>query len=598
MERSYQEAWRCWLVLLALVALLGAPVVVRSAETPANPSGAIGRQIDEFALRDYRGKTHRLADFAAARFMVVAFIGTECPLVNLYAPRLVELHQRFADQGVVFIGVNANRQDSLTEVAAHARRHGIAFPVLKDPTHKVADLFAAERTPQVFVLDENRQVRYVGRIDDQYGVGYQRPEVNREDLAVALNELLADSVVSVSQTESPGCLIGRTRAIEGEGDVTYANQISRLFQNRCIACHRAGQIAPFPLDSYEEAVGWAETIREVVRDERMPPWHASPEHGQFNNDARLTDAEKQLIEDWVAAGAPEGDPAQLPPPLEFSADWQIDEPDQVIYMSDEPFRVAAEGVLDYQYFVVDPGFQKDRWVAAAEPRPGCRAVVHHIIVFVKPPGEPVEGHGGLSGFFAAAAPGSPPLVFQPGMAKKIPAGSKLIFQMHYTPNGTEQLDRSSLGLIFADPDTITQEVRTASAANPFLVIPPQANNFRVDAYRVFRRPATLLALYPHMHLRGKSFRYVAEYPDGSSEILLDVPAYDFNWQNAYVLSEPKPMPEGTTLHCIAHFDNSSDNLWNPDPNRIVTFGEQTFDEMMIGFFDAARPVQATGESGD
>lgn len=582
------------LSVACLVALL--------ASATSAAESRVGRAIDNFTLRDYLGTEHTLDELGGDGPTVVAFLGTECPLAKLYAPRLVELADEFESRGVTFVGINSNVQDSVTEMASYARRAGIEFPILKDVGNVVADQFGAIRTPEIFVLDADRVVRYWGRVDDQYGfqkgVGYQRPEPERRDLAEALNELLDGKEVSVPQTSAPGCHIGRVRQVSVDSEVTYSNQIARVFQKYCVECHREGEIAPFPLRTYDDVVGWGEMIREVVEEQRMPPWHANPAHGSFANDVRMSDDDKQLVYDWVAAGCPEGDPADLPEPRQFAQGWQIGEPDMVVQMADEAMEVPATGVIDYKHLVVDPGFTEDMWVQAAECRPGNRAVVHHIIVFVKPPNDRSLGHGGLSGFLAATAPGAKPMVAPPGMAKLVPAGSKFVFQMHYTPNGTATTDLSSIGLKFVPASSVEHQLSTSTAANPFFRIPAGDPNYEVKAYKTFRRDTLLVSLYPHMHLRGKSFRYTAVYPDGTEEILLDVPRYDFNWQNTYELAEPKVMPRGSRLIAEATFDNSEDNLANPDPTAEVTFGEQTFDEMMIGFFDAADLSSPDDESKD
>ena len=555
----------------------------------AEKASPLGRRIDDFSLRDYRGAEHKLSDFAGAKLVVVAFLGTECPLARLYSPRLTQLCQRFSDDDVALIGINANQQDSISEIAQHAKDHALDFPVLKDVGNVVADQFGANRTPEVFVLDQQRVVRYWGRIDNQYAVGVQRPKATREDLAVAIEELLAGKEVSQPLTEAPGCHIGRIARPDPDSDVTYSRDVAAILQNRCVECHRSGEIAPFALTSYGEVSGWAETILEVIDDGRMPPWHADPEHGTFANDARLSETEKETIRRWVRAGAPEGNSCDLPPPRKFVDGWRIPEPDQVIYMSDKPFNVPAEGEVRYQYFVVDPGFTEDKWIQAAQCAPGNRAVVHHIIVGIQPPGGKRRSTGGEldSDWLTATAPGARPLILAPGMAKRIPAGAKLIFQMHYTPNGTAQSDRSSVGLVFADPKTVRKEVGTWKASTNRFTIPPHAENHRVEAWHTFGEDSLLLAMFPHMHLRGKSFRYEATYPDGTTEILLDVPRYDFNWQNSYEYGEPKLIPAGTKLHCVAHFDNSENNLANPDPTATVKWGDQTWEEMMIGYFDMA-----------
>jgi peroxiredoxin len=540
-------------------------------------------------LEDYRGKAWSLTDWQASKALVVAFVGVECPLVQHYAARMQQLADKYADSGVAFIAIDSNQQDSLAELAHFARTHKLEFPVLKDAGNKVADAMGAERTPEVFLLDAERRVVFHGRIDDQFTYGRQKPKVEKAYLTDALDQLIAGQPIAVAEAESVGCHIGRVLTPKADSDVTYSKQIARIFQKNCESCHRPGEIGPFTLTSYEDAVGWAAMIREVVSEQRMPPWHANPAHGKFANDARLSDADKELIYQWVDAGAPEGDKADLPPPREYVPGWQIGEPDQIVFIRDEPFDVPATGEVRYQYFLVDPGFKEDTWIKAAECRPGNRAVVHHIIVGIAPGGAVGRGRdvGGVhSEWLTATAPGGKPLVLKNGMAKLVPAGAKLVFQMHYTPNGTPQKDRSCVGFIFADKDEVTKQVGTDKAANSGFRIPPGADNHKVEATHTFGKDMLMLAMFPHMHLRGKAFRYTAIYPDGSEEILLDVPRYDFNWQNGYEFVEPKRMAKGTRLFCEAWFDNSENNLANPDPTVTVRWGDQTWEEMMIGYFDA------------
>ena len=521
---------------------------------------------------------------------MVAFLGNECPLAQFYAPRLAEYEVKLKEKGVALIAINSNQQDSLAEMAHYAKKHKIEFPLLKDPGNKVADDFLARRTPEVFVLDEERVIRYWGRIDDQFRIGsIQRPKVSRHDMLDAVDELLAGKKVSRPVTKCDGCHIGRLFKKQNlKSDVTYSKQISRILQKRCVECHREGEIAPFTLTKYDDVVGWAEMIDEVVDEQRMPPWSASEKHGKFANDRRLSAEEKKLIHRWVQAGAPQGDPKELPKPRKFPTGWKIGKPDAIVYMSDKPFSVKAKGAVRYQYFVVDPLWKEDKWIKAAECRPGNRKVVHHIIVAVagKAFGR-FKAHGVASDWITAMAPGSSPLILDDGFAKFVPAGAKLLFQLHYTPVGTPQTDRSSVGFVFADPKTVRKVVGTRAAANSRFVIPAGANNHRVESSFTFREDSLLLHLFPHMHLRGKSFRYTAIYPDKREEILLDVPRYDFNWQIGIKLIEPKVMPAGTKLRCVAHFDNSEDNLANPDPTKSVRWGDQTWEEMMIGYFDMA-----------
>jgi len=569
-----------------ITTLLAVLTVTALAETPAERKTPSGNPVASFKLRDYRGEWHSLEDYKDKKLVVVAFLGAECPLANRYAGRLSELATEFEPKGVAFLGIISNQQDSLSKIAQLAKEQKVTFPLLKDRKNSVADQFGARRTPEVFVLDDKRTVRYHGRIDDQYGIGYMRPNPTRRDLAIALEELLAGKTVSRPVTEAEGCYIGRVKRASSEGSVTYTKHIAALLHKHCASCHHAGSLAPFALTSYGDAAGWAETIQEVVEDQRMPPWHANPKYGHFANDNRLTDKEKRLVVEWVKNGAPEGDPKDLPqlPPLVEG--WRI-KPDVIITMP-KPFTVPAKGTVEYQYFVVDPGFKEDKWIRASEGRPGNRAVVHHLLVYIQPPGVQFrDGLEFLESSLGGGVPGMPPMILGEGEAKYAPAGSKLIFQVHYTPNGTEQTDQSSVGIVFADPKTVRRQIRSRIAVNPKLRIPPGDANHRVEADFRFGQDALLYALFPHMHLRGKSFRFEAIYPDKTREILLDVPRYSFDWQNNYVLAEPKRMPEGTILHCTAVFDNSTNNLSNPDPRATVTFGDQTWEEMMIGYFDMA-----------
>jgi len=552
------------------------------------------RAVEAFSLADIHGKTWSLGEMKDKRVVVVAFVGTECPLAKQYAPRLAKLAADYAGKSVAFFAVDSNVQDSLAELTAYARSAGINFPVLRDVKNRVADKFGAIRTPQVFVLDAARVIRYRGRIDDQYGVGFVQKAPKHNDLKEAVDALLEGRNVAVAETQAVGCLIGRVRDTQANARVTYSNQIARVFNKRCVECHHAGDIAPFSLTSYDDAAGWADMIAEVVDQGRMPPWHADPKYGKFSDDRRLSDDEKRLIHEWVDAGVPQGDPKELPPPPTFEkTGWHQDRaPDLILNMSDKPYHVKADGEIRYQYFRVDPGFKEDKWISAVEVQPGNRSVVHHILVHARGSRERGLGGDGRAGqgFLAAYVPGLRPIALPKGMAKRIPAGSKLTFQIHYTPNGTAQDDTSRIGIWFADPKQITHEVKTIAAVNPFFAIPAKADNHPVEANtQKLPGDAQILTFMPHMHVRGKSFFYEAVYPNGKRETLLDVPHYDFNWQTAYRVEKPITFPAGTRIHAIAHFDNSEQNLNNPNPKVIVFWGDQTYEEMMIGYFDLAVP---------
>jgi peroxiredoxin/mono/diheme cytochrome c family protein len=559
------------LALLSLPALAVEPLTVAPFTLPDTS----GNPVSPLAAKDQKA-------------LVVVFIGTECPISNAGLPRLAEISHASKDRGVGFVAVNSNQQDSTAEVAAHARKHQVPFPVLKDEKNVVADKFGAKRVPEAFLLDAAGTIRYRGRIDDQFGIGIRRPTPTRRDLAEAIDELLAGKPVSVAVTEVAGCLISRVaeRPRGGAATVTYTQHVAAILDRRCVDCHHEGQIGPMSLRTYESASAWSGAIEEAVHDNRMPPWHAGPGFGPFANDRRLTPDERKTLLSWIEQGCARGE-GQPPRGREFVEGWSIGKPDVVFEMS-RPCEVPAKAPrgVPYLYFSVDTNFEEDRWVQAAQVRPGAREVVHHVIVYILKPGERrTAGEDGIgNGFLVSFAPGDKPFECPEGSAKRIPKGSRLVFQMHYTPNGRAQTDRTSVGLIFAK-EPPKQEVKVRAIAARRLSIPAGADDYLVHSQTTFRQDVLLLTMSPHMHLRGKSFQFQAVYPDGSVKELLGVPKYDFNWQTTYHLKDPIRLPAGTRIECTAHFDNSASNANNPDPNKTVKWGEQTWDEMMIGFVD-------------
>jgi peroxiredoxin len=565
--------------------LAALPLTTARADAP--PTVKIGQKIAGFTLKDTAGDPWSLDSVKDKKAVVVVFLGTECPINNAFVPRLIELNKTYEPRDVVFVAVNSNKHDSAKRVAEHAKENGIFFPVLKDDGNVVADQFGAMRTPEVCLLDAGRTLCYRGRIDDQFGVGFKRPAPTRRDLAEAIEEVLAGKAVSQPESEVSGCIIARAKKPQGEGSITFSKDVARILQIRCQECHRPGQIGPMALLTYEDVASWSETIREVIEERRMPPWHADPKHGKFQNDRSLTQAERDTMLGWIKQGCPQGDVKDLPPAKEFAEGWRIGKPDQVFTMNKE-FQVPAEmkGGVPYQHFEVQTNFTEDMWVRSAEAKPGNRAVVHHIIVYIFDPSKGRQpGEDGIgNGFLVAYAPGDMPLMLGPGEAKKVPKGALFVFQMHYTPNGTAQSDRSSVGLIFSK-EPPKETVKTRAIAQRNFVIPAGADDHEVVSSSTFRQDAELLALMPHMHLRGKSFEYRVVFPDGKTDTLLAVPHFDFNWQSGYRLEKPLKLPAGTRIECTAHFDNSKNNPNNPDPSKKVSWGDQTWEEMMIGFVD-------------
>ncbi|MEM6777932.1 MAG: redoxin domain-containing protein [Planctomycetota bacterium] len=555
------------------------------------PMGPIGW--GKLTIRDARGNP---IPVDTERPTVVAFLGTECPLAKLYGKRLQSLAERFADDGVGFLGVNSNVQDSPLEILDYARRHGIGFPIAKDTDQSIADAFSATRTPEVFVVTPNGWIAYQGRIDDQYQPGLIRTSASRADLEKAIEDVVAGRPVEQARLPSVGCLITRVNRNqprqpgqpEPTASITFNRDIAPILFRHCAECHRHGEIGPMELIRYEEVVGWGDMILEVIDQERMPPWHADPEIGEFVGARAVPDRERDLIAAWLRSGMAEGDPADLPTPPTPSRGWHFsDPPDHVFEMRDRPLELPAEGIIEYQYFVVDPGWETDRWVRAAQVMPGNRDVLHHAIVFVRPPDH--VGAKGI-GWVGSYVPGQRATVLPEGHARRVPAGSKLVFQMHYTPNGTPQSDRSRVGIWEADPAQVSHQVMTHVAINHQFEIPPDTNS-HVVSLDVDRLPVEgrILGVMPHMHVRGKSFWMQADTREGRAEPQLSVPRYDFNWQHWYQFASPIDLSTLRRLDMRATFDNSRDNPTNPAPNEYVSWGDQTWEEMAVAFLDVAVP---------
>lgn len=585
LEMSGYRLFTCSLIGFSITAVLSAAEVPLLAE-PESVSG--------FRLVDPTGHAVEVAPQTKTQLTVVCFLGTECPMARQYGPRLSKLSDEYSSKNVRFIGVNSNSQDSPKDVAEYCKEYGISFPVLKDPGNKVADQFGARYMAEVFVLDQSLTIRYRGRIDDQFLPGVSRSQPTRHDLRIAIDELLASKSVSVTRTETVGCAIGRVRTPVANANVTFCKQVSRILNQHCVECHRPGEIGPFSLTDYDEVTGWGDTILETVETGRMPPWNANPSYGHFRNSRMMSEAEKQVLRDWVTAGMPFGDKSDLPASPEYSSGWQLPrEPDVVLKMRDRPFHIPASGTVEYQYFVVDPHFEEDRWVSASQVVPGNRSTVHHCIVFVRPPdGSNVRGVGYLTGY----VPGQRSFSLPPGYARKVPAGSKFVFQMHYTPNGIEQDDLTQIGMTFVPESEVTHEVFTLLGIDQEFEIPPNTSDFPVQVdVGWFPKRAELLAIVPHMHVRGKSFQAIMRQ-GGTSEILLDVPRYDFNWQHVYELVSPIKLANIDKLEFTVRFDNSGKNPANPDPTQTVYWGDQTWEEMAIGFFEVAEPRDSNSES--
>ncbi len=364
--------------------------------------------------------------------------------------------------------------------------------------------------------------------------------------------------------------------------VTYTKDIAPLLQAKCIECHRTQGLAPFNLQTYEQVRAWSKAIRKEVHDGRMPPWGLDPNVGKWSNDPTFTKAELATLDTWMDGGMPKGDPKDMPKPLEFHEDWSIGKPDMIFEMPEE-IVIPAEGVMPYQYHVTEMNIEEDMYVQALEVLPGNRRVVHHIIVFLQPPAAVAQAmsDGVTNTMLDVYAPGSPAGVNPPGVARLIPKGSTLMWQIHYTPTGEEERDRSKFGIVLAK-EKPKELMRTATIVNTNFEIPPNTDDYIVESSMTIPQEATIYSYTPHMHYRGKAMDFYLTVPGGEEELACSIPKYDFNWQLDYFLDEPLRVPAGTQVRVVATFDNSTNNPYNPDPTKSVRWGEQTWEEMMMG----------------
>lgn len=577
------------------------PHPVREGPRVLQPTSVgVGRMVPDLELKQLDGQTVRLKDQVGNNGIVIAMTNTTCPICKRYGPTLAKLETTLAKQGLTVLFVNPTANEKPERMAEFVQTHQLAGPYVHDKEGRFAKQLAASSTAEVFFLDSRRTIVYRGAVDDQYGLGYSLDAPKRNYLLEAIAAHRVGRDVDRAATTAPGCELDLADVKVETSAITYHSRISRIIQANCLECHRDGGVAPFSLETYDDLLAHAGMVRKVVERGTMPPWFATPAaHGQpshWANDRTVPDEDQEALLSWLKTDRPLGDPADAPLPRTYADGWLIGKPD-AIFEFPKPVAVKATGTMPYQNVVIETKLDEDKWVKAVQVRPSARDVVHHVLVFVLTPGtsdEEESRRGDIAaqerqGFFAIYVPGQSVLSYPEGFAKRLPQGSRLMFQMHYTPNGTATQDSTQIGLIYSDKEP-EFEVKVAGLVNARLSIPPGADNHPESASLRVPIQATLLGFLPHMHLRGKSFRYELTPPGGETEVLLDIPHYDFNWQLYYRLAEPRPLQLGTVIKATGWFDNSENNPANPDPKRTVRWGPQTTDEMMLGYLEYYVPA--------
>ncbi|MEO6079947.1 MAG: redoxin family protein [Steroidobacteraceae bacterium] len=568
------------------------------------PDAGAAQHVDNFTLLDQNGKSHKLYYHSDKKAIVVMVQGNGCPITRAAWNALKEIRAEFAGKGVEFLMLNPNLQDDRASIQAEAREFGYDIPILIDRAQLVGEALGVTRTAEVFVIDtKSWDVAYRGPIDDRVTYERQRATAKETWLTDALNNLLAGRPTTVAKRDSVGCIVNFPHRDAPGKTISYSKTIAPLLVKNCVSCHQQGGIAPWAMTGYDKVRGFAPMIREVVRTQRMPPWHADPAVGHWVADRSLSPDDAATLVHWVEEGAPRGDgPDPLAVARAVASEWPLGKPDLVLTLP--AFQVPATGVVSYQYQTVANPLDKPVWVRATVVLPGDRTVVHHILTGYNAgagagastgTGTPAAAVGGRANGLGAAlggisvfesslsgyVPGNDAHVFPANTGVLIEPGGSFVFQIHYTPTGKPSTDVTRLGLYFYDKPP-KQIMRNVVAINPLINIEPNAAAHEETAYILFDKPAIIYSLFPHAHYRGSSSKFEIQYPDGRVELLLSVPRYDFNWQRDYIFEKPLEVPAGSKIIHTTVYDNTMQNPANPDPAKRVTFGEQSWEEMLYG----------------
>jgi thiol-disulfide isomerase/thioredoxin len=544
----------------------------------AEDAPRVGDTVGKLTFTDIRSLSRTIQDFGAKKAFVFVFVNTSCPVAQRYLPILQALDKEYRARDVQFLAVNAAEDDTIIAMATQAVKFEIEFPFVKDFRGACARALGVTRTPEVVVLDAEKRIRYRGRIDDQFRLGGVKKEPGSRELKDALDAVLAGKKVAVSESDVDGCPITFPKPRKPK-EVNFAEHVAPILQKHCWDCHKAGGSAPFALTSYKQASARAEAIAEVITDQRMPPWFASHEFGPFINRRGLSDDERTIITDWVQTGAPAGDLTKSPAaPSDVKEKWLIGKPD--LLLDTIEFNLPAIGDIPYQYAPLPHYFAEDTWVQGVQITSDNARALHHANL----------AHGSLKNsvsaenFVTGYVPGGEPMNLDSGTAFLIPRGSFLGLQIHFVTTGKAEKCKLTVGLRFPR-EVVQTRLRHIQLCDTRFAIPPGASAHTVSASHRLDTDIIGVGMFAHMHLRGKDMTFTTVTPDGKRDTLLIIANYNFEWQIPYRW-EPgkKRFAKGTRLECVAHFDNSPFNPYNPDPKATVRNGPQTHNEMMYGFF--------------
>ncbi|MCM8538010.1 MAG: hypothetical protein NE334_18860 [Lentisphaeraceae bacterium] len=545
----------------------------------------VGSKIEDYSFQASAGTTS-LID--SKRLTVLMPYDMDCPIAKKLVPEILRLEKSFLKGGVRFLYLKINKFDNENEVAESFKGRGFLGQLCLDEKYQLKVDLKLRTSCEVLLIDSAATLIYRGAINDQYGIGFTRDKAKKHYLKQAIEMSLKHQLPEVRLTSAPGCLLDyeKSKSTKSTGSLTFHKDVSRILQSHCENCHRKDGVAPFELISYEQVKDRRKMIKYVVKKKLMPPWFAEA-GGPWLNDCGLSESDKNTLLKWIDDDCPEGDETDAPIALKWESKWLMQSPDLVIKVP-QKISIPAEGRIPYKNVYVRIPLKENKWVGALEIRSKQSQVLHHVLIMDDKSGSTKLNKrkfgGGTRGFFAGLVPGQSYTEYPPETGKILRGGSWLKFQLHYTPNGKAVMDEISLAIKFLD-EPPKKQIRTVSAFNARFVIPPRTKNYVVKSKFKFPVKATVLAFSPHTHLRGKSFKYELLLPNGKKQMVLDVPNYDFNWQIRYILKTPLKVPAGSQMLCTATYDNSAENPANPNPNVSVRFGDQTEDEMMIGYFE-------------
>ncbi len=554
-----------------------------SAPSGVSDAAPLPAKADNFQLVDQNRDAHDLYYSTTAPAIVLLTHAPDDPVSQASGAALSELRKTYKDSGAVFYML-ASAEGFTREAAAQAAEAGgfADIPVLVDETQLVGEQLGVTRGAEAFVIDpKSWKVVYRGPIDSRFGE-HPTKDASQAYLKTTLDSMIAGGMVEPASLASGGAEIafpGRDNAAV-HAQISYAADIAPMLVEKCASCHAEGGIAPFAMNSYELVKGFAPMIREAVRTNRMPPFFADRHTGEWLHDNSLSVAEQRTLIHWIEAGAPRGDGEDLlTQAVQPAPEWPLGKPDLILTLP--PFQVPASGVVEYQYPAVANPLKETKWLRASTIIPGDRSSVHHVLSGYMTE-MPKNGAPALQtkwqGSMGSYTPGQEAQILPHNTTVELPPGGAIGFQLHYTPMGKDLTDVTRVGLYFHDkpPEFIK---RSAVIADATIKLQPHQGNQREIAYMTFPADALLYTAYPHAHYRAVQANLTAEYPDGTKELLLDLPRYDFNWQRDYDFKEPKLIPKGTRMVARFTYDNSALNKANPDPSKLVTWGDQTFEEM-------------------